>query len=72
MSQRHTDGLLPDWFDLELEKLAPIPAEIRCCSCLKYIETRYYHEDEHHQFWCNECMPKARGMFWLREKGRDE
>lgn len=78
MSQRHLDGLLPDWFDWEsiteddLERLAPLPIGLQCCSCKRYIETRYYHEDQRSGLWCNECMSRTPGIFWLRERGKGE
>lgn len=72
MSQRHTDGMILDWFDewehpdSYLEKL--LPAGIRCCNCHRYIETRFYHEDHKNLFWCDGCVGKTPGMFWLREQ----
>lgn len=75
MSQRHTDGMIPEWFERDgleayLELLAPPPSGVRCRSCGCHIETRYYHEDQNGGFWCDVCMARTPGLFWLRERGK--
>lgn len=91
MSQRHTDGMIPEWFD-ELERamksaedrldlfmdtwetflknLPAFPKRPTCCSCLRPITTRYYHEDQNGGFWCDVCMARTPGLFWLRERDK--